>query len=249
MTSAPRTASPLPMNRRYFLKGASLGFAAFGFAPAFLNRALAQSTRAKTLVVIFQRGGADGLSMIAPVADGQYYRLRPNIAVPREKAVKLDDTFSLHPSLAALEPLYRQKTLAVIHGVASPAPTRSHFDAQDFIEAGTPGTKGSDGWLNRAVQLDGAPATPFRVVSISNQLPRSLLGSAPAVAMPSLADFRINAGKASAVASKSFESMYAQAVDAALRQSGTEAFDALSQVEAARLQDAPPQNGAKYPKG
>src|SRR5439155_3880970 len=162
------------MNRRVLLKGAALAGVTFGLAPGFLRRAAAQTTAKKTLVVIFQRGGADGLSMVPPVGDSHYYRLRPNIAVPREKALKLDDTFALHPALAAFEPLYRAGVLAVVHGVASPVPTRSHFDAQDFIEAGTPGLKTApDGWLNRVVQLDAAPAGPFRAVSLSNQLPRS----------------------------------------------------------------------------
>jgi uncharacterized protein (DUF1501 family) len=205
------------MNRRYFLRGSAFALATGAFAPAFLQRAFAQSTRPKTLVVIFQRGGADGLSMVAPVGDPNYFRLRPNIALAREKTLELDDTFALHPALAALEPLYQAGALAVIHGVGSPSPTRSHFDAQDFIEAGTPGSRaGPDGWLNRVVQLDGAPPSAFRAVSLSNQLPRSLAGSAAAVAMPALADFRIQAGAASAIASKSFESMYAGAVDAAL---------------------------------
>jgi uncharacterized protein (DUF1501 family) len=240
--------------RRVFLKSSGLALVGVGFAPGFLGRAVAQTTRKKkTLVVLFQRGGVDGLSMVAPFGDPDYYAARPSVAIARPGtdggALALDDTFGFHPALAPLEPLYASGQLAVVHAVGSPKPTRSHFDAQDYLEAGTPGMRGPDGWLNRtlATEPEGEAAT-FRAVALQPNLPRSLLGLAPAIAMNSLADFKLQAGARAPRAMKSFEEMYKGAVDEAMRSAGSETFEALKFVSDEHLATRPAENGAAYPK-
>ena len=242
-------------SRRVFLKSSGLALVSFGFAPRFLERALAETTKrgAKILVVIFQRGAADGLSMVPPTGDAQYHAMRTTTALrPPEKgagsALRLDGTFSLHPALEALYPFWSEGTMAIVHAVGSPKPTRSHFDAQDFLEAGTPGRRAGDGWLNRALlSSPDVHASEFRAVALQPNLPRSLLGAAPALAISSWADFRLRSGWSAAATERGFESMYSAAVDSALRHNGQEIFRTLRQVQNANLEQMPAQNGARYP--
>ncbi len=174
-------------------------------APEFLHQFAQAQTRngygkKKVLVTVFQRGAVDGLNVIVPHGESEYYNLRPTIAVPKpgktDGVIDLDGFFGFHPSLKPLEAAWKSKQLAIVHSAGSPDNTRSHFDAQDYMESGTPGNKGtSDGWLNRILQ--NAPekdASPFRAVAMTQQLPRSLYGKAPSVAMANLADFSIKAG-------------------------------------------------------
>src|SRR5919199_3227808 len=200
------------MNRRLFLKQSSVALANVGLvgsAPSFLKRAalaqglsVAPNGRRKTLIAIFQRGAVDGLNMVVPHGERNYYELRPQIAVEQpgkagqDSVINLDGLFGLHPSLAAFKPLWDEKRLAIVHAVGSPDNTRSHFDAQDYMESATPGVKSTqDGWLNRYLQERADPkATPFRAVSMTQNLPRSLQGRAPAVAMQNLSDFSLRAG-------------------------------------------------------
>ena len=129
--------------------------------PSFLQRAVAATTGSgkKKMVVLFQRGAMDGLNVVVPFGEPNYYRLRPTIAIPEPRrggsdaALDLDGFFGLHPSLQPLYPLFQNRQLAIVQAVGSPDPSRSHFDAQDFMESGTPGVKATeDGWLNRAMQ-------------------------------------------------------------------------------------------------
>src|SRR3981081_3217732 len=168
------------MNRRYFIKSGGIALASFGLmtsTPTFLRRALAETIdkvtggRRKTLIAIFQRGAVDGLNVVVPYGEHSYYDLRPNIAIPKpdggaESALNLDGYFGLHPSLQSFKPLWDSKRLAIVHASGSPDSTRSHFDAQDYMESATPGVKStSDGWLNRYLQSQHAEAaTPFRAV-------------------------------------------------------------------------------------
>jgi len=240
-----------PLTRRLFLKSSGLAFLGFGFAPGFLRRAVAQPTSGRrTLVLVFLRGGADGLSLVPPVGDPAYYAARPTLALPRPGAdggaLKLDSTFGLHPALSSLLPYWQDGTLAVVHAAGLHGATRSHFDAQDFCETGTPGLKTTqDGWLNRTLQQMPEPrAGAFRAVALQGTLPRSLQGSAPAVAVEGLGSFHIS-GKGGA---DSFEALYQGAVDEALRTTGQEAFEALRTVASAELSKSPPENGAVYAK-
>src|SRR2546427_5517808 len=184
------------MSRRYFLKSGGVALTSFAAMPSFLMRtALAQKNAGPgkdrpIIIAIFQRGAADGISMVVPFGDKSYYQLRPQIAIPEpsriveDRAIDLDGFFGLHP-LASLKPIYDESRLAIVHAVGSPDNTRSHFDAQDYMEAGAPGNKGvSDGWLNRYLQVSPETgATPFRAVAISATTPRSFAGAAPTVAM------------------------------------------------------------------
>src|SRR5438094_3265002 len=149
------------ITRRIFLRNGALAVAGTAAIPSFLTRAaygaLESGNRDKRLVVIFQRGAADGLNIVVPHGEQAYYAMRPTIAIPRPStsqlsAIDLDGFFGLHPSMQAFKPLWDQGHLAIIHAAGSPDETRSHFDAQDFMESGTPGWKSTeDGWLNRAM--------------------------------------------------------------------------------------------------
>ncbi len=233
------------MRRRALLQ-ASAALAAFGLAPGFLSRALADSKRPKTLVVLFLRGGVDGLAMVAPMGDLSYAALRPSLrllSTGDDAALALDPQFSLHPAFAPLLPLYTRGRLAIVHAVGQPTPSRSHFDAQDFLESGTPGMRSNEGWLNRSVGLLPGEAAALRAVAVQTRLPLSLVGPSSAVAFGSLKDFRVPAAGAG------FEALYAQAVDQALRGAGSDAFDTMATLDGQQLSQSKPKNDALYPPG
>src|SRR5438874_13369818 len=210
----------MSISRRVFVKSGGLALFSFGLDPLFLARAAFASYRPlpsstalsrPILVCLFQRGAVDGLNMIVPHGDALYYRERPRIAVPGSDVVDLDGYFGLHPRLAALKPLWDSKRLAAIHAIGSPDATRSHFDAQDYMESGTPGVKSTpDGWLARAAKALPATPAPFRAVAMGPTLPRALQGDAGAVAMQSIERFDVRA--ADQTAGRGFESLYAQGV-------------------------------------
>jgi len=251
--------------RRSFLKGGALACVALGAAPRFLVRtALAQERagKPKVLIAIFQRGAVDGLSMVVPHGDPDYYASRGNIAIARpasgvaDATVDLDRFFGLHPSLAPLKPLWDDRRLAIVHACGSPDTTRSHFDAQDYMESGTPGVKSTaDGWLARglAAMPPREPASPFRAVSLGAALPRVLRGDVGAVAMNSVADFDVRETAqqmaAGGGARQGFESLYEQGVRDLLYGTGRETFEAVKMLKAAAPQRLPPANGAVYPRG
>jgi uncharacterized protein (DUF1501 family) len=251
--------------RRSFVKGGALALVALGAAPRFLVRtALAQERagRPKILVAIFQRGAVDGLSMVVPHGDPDYYAARGSIAIARpargaaDTSVDLDGFFGLHPGLAPLKPLWDDRRLAVVHACGSPDTTRSHFDAQDYMESGTPGVKSTpDGWLARGLAATPArePASPFRAVSLGAALPRILRGDVGAVAMSSVADFDVKEGLAAMAsrlgARQGFESLYEKGVRDLLYGTGRETFEAVKMLKAAAPQRLAPANGAVYPRG
>ena len=177
-------------SRRIFLKSGAMTMLTLGFAPSFLGRAAAAvtATKRKLVIAIFQRGAVDGLNMIVPHGEADYYRLRPTIAIPRPgvgtkgSAIDLDGFFGLHPSMAPLKPLWDNHSLAIVHACGSPDNTRSHFDAQDYMESATPGVKATrDGWLNRYLQVSSEARNPLRGVALARTMPRSLEGAAPAL--------------------------------------------------------------------
>jgi uncharacterized protein (DUF1501 family) len=240
--------------RRIFLRNSALAMAGFGAAPLWLERALyaadAPSPRKKILVAIFQRGAADGLNVVVPHGEKAYYSLRPSIAIPRpgadkdNSAVDLDGFFGLHPSLAPLKPLFDQQHLAIVDAAGSPDPTRSHFDAQDYMESGTPGLKSTDsGWMNRALPKSQGKPSPVRAVSLGPVLPRAMRGAEPAIAVQSIANFRVG----NAVAAKQFEDMYQTAKDPLLQSAGRETFEAVSMLQSIQKQPYMPASGASYP--
>lgn len=244
------------ITRRVFLKNGGLALFSAGVAPEFLARAAAASApRQKVLVTIFQRGAVDGLNMIVPFGDREYYRARPTIAISRpgsglDAALDLDGFFGMHPRLAPLKPLYDASLLAIVHASGSHDGTRSHFDAQDYMETATPGIKSTpDGWLNRYLHARAHErATPFRAVALAPQLPRALQGDAPALAIGQIGRFGVRAGAASASVESSFEAEYAAAADGVLQQTGRDAFDAIRMLREADPARYTPQNGAEYPR-
>ena len=245
------------MTRRALLKSGACALAAVAAPPRFLIRtAQGAERRGKVLVAIFQRGAVDGLSMIAPHGDPAYARARASIALapPRRgdaaTALDLDGFFALHPSLGPLKPLWDARTLAVVHACGSPDTTRSHFDAQDYMESGTPGVKSTpDGWLGRtAAALPASSASPFRSVALASRLPRSLRGDAGALAMSSLDRFDVRAAQP-AVARRDFESLYAEGVQDLLHGTGRETFEAVKLLKSAGAARLSPANGADYPRG
>lgn len=247
-------------SRRYFLKRGGIGLVGLSSMPAFLQRAAASTPGAgkKQLVVLFQRGAADGLNIVVPFAEPNYYRMRPSIAIPPPKrgtadtAVDLDGFFGLHPGLTALAPLFQKNELAIVHAAGSPDPTRSHFDAQDYMESGTPGVKATeDGWLDRAIgTVPEENASPFRAVAMGPNLPRMLHGSTGAIAIPDLRQFKVQPQSAAMtnVVEGGFEAMYAQTVDHALHGTGTETFEAIEMLRKIDTTKYPPEHGADYPK-
>ena len=252
----------MAVTRRFFIKSSGITLASFAAAPSFLKRAaLAQTTAAAgkdhpVIIAIFQRGAMDGISAVIPFGDKNYYSVRPNIAVPEPKAenadaaLDLDGYFALHPALASFKPIYDEGHLAIVQAVGSPDNTRSHFDAQDYMEAGTPGNKGTgDGWLNRYMQARKDPkATPFRAVSLTSNLPRTLLGPAPSIAMTNIGDFGVRAGQGNGQVAKGFEELYSTSLPDALHGTGKEAFEAVKMLKKANPQQYQAANGATYPR-
>lgn len=169
------------MNRREFLKvaaAASLGILHPARGWAFSNGQ--DNVDSKKLIVVLLRGGMDGLNVIAPYGDNKYASIRPTIALSRSNGLlDLDGYFGMHPALQPLLPLYKEGSLAFVHGCGSPDPTRSHFDAQDYMESGMPGVKSaSSGWLNRLVGRLPSKHSPVQAISVGPVLPRICSGAA-----------------------------------------------------------------------
>src|SRR5687768_12792490 len=198
--------------------------------------------------------------MVVPHGDAEYYALRPTIAIPRpgaraDAAIDLDGFFGLHPALRPLQPLWQRGLLAPVHAVGSPSSTRSHFDAQDYMESGTPDLKGTrDGWLNRYLATrgtceacaQGAHASPFQAVAMASQTPRALTGPAPTVAMNSLEEFTVRA--ANPTLERRIEALYRTGNADVVHAAGGEMFEAMRILKAANPQKYLPENGADYPR-
>ncbi|MDQ4081218.1 MAG: DUF1501 domain-containing protein [Gemmatimonadota bacterium] len=256
------------MQRRVFLRSGAFALVTLGLNPSFLRRTafatelrggpLERAARGKILIVLFQRGAADALNMVVPHGDADYYALRPTIAIPRPSArdgasLDLDGFFALHPSLAPFHTLWGRGMLAPIHAVGSPSATRSHFDAQDYMESGTPDLKGTpDGWLNRylatrgtCAECEAKSASPFRAVTMTPQTPRILAGPAPVIAMSSLDDFTIRATGSDV---ERLEALYRTGRADIIHGAGAETFDAVKLLRAANPQGYRPEHGAAYPR-
>jgi len=227
-------------------------------SPTFLGRSLlaATGTRKKVLVTIFQRGAMDGLMAVPPLSDRHLAGLRPRLTLSgarsagENRLIDLDGEFGLHPAFSALSRYWEEGRLGIVHAVGSPDPTRSHFDAQDYMETGTPGLKGtSSGWLNRASGLLGHEATAMRSVSITSSLPRSLYGEQPALAVAKLDDLQVKLPGGEAVlqaVSGGFEALYENTAQNLLRDAGAETFEAVKLIE--EFREARARNGANYPQ-
>jgi uncharacterized protein (DUF1501 family) len=239
------------ISRRGFLKSSGLGFLALGLPPSFLVRAAEaqQVGRGKALVVVFQRGAMDGLNAVIPFKDRAYYSLRQSIAIAEpasgeNRAIDLDGFYALHPALAPLKSIYDKGHLAIVHAAGSPDNTRSHFDAQDYMEIGTPGIKSTpDGWLNRYLNEKKKDESPFRGVAVTPQLPRILVGRAPALTLSSIEEFRLR----NEAMAGSLQRLYATTADSLFRFSGQNLFAAMNDLK--QVQTKIPASSERYPNG
>ncbi len=229
------------MTRRLFLRGSAVIMAGIGSAPRWLARAAEGAKgKRKILVAIFQRGAADSLNVVVPFGEKRYYELRPSIAVPaptgessagpnpnRQTAIDLDGRFALHPQLEPLKALWDKQQLAIVEATGSPDPSRSHFDAQDYMESGTAGKTLGDGWLNRALSPAGPGTSPLRAIAMGSQLPRTLQGERAAVAVNDVQSFQVGSQDTASI----LENMYATSPDARLERTGKDAFAAMKMIQ------------------
>src|SRR5207247_508272 len=220
---------------------------------AVLDRLLAVlvagQTSAETRAVLAAQLTNPEITRLSPDA-----RARPTSALKPPKrgegarALDLDGFYAMHPALAPLVPLWENRSLAVVHACGSPDTTRSHFDAQDYMESGTPGVKATpDGWLARAVKTLPAKPAPFRAVALGRALPRALQGDAGAIAMQSIDRFDMRT--ADTTARGGFEALYARSVSDVLSGTGYQTFEAMKMLQSANASRIPPANGAEYPRG
>jgi uncharacterized protein (DUF1501 family) len=238
------------LTRRYFLRTSGIAMAGLGIAPSWLARAARQNgSRKKILIAIFQRGAADGLNVVVPFFEKRYYEVRPTISVPEpgkpNGAVDLDGRFGLHPALLPLKALWDSGHLAIVEAAGSPDPNRSHFEAQDFMESGTPGRVTGDGWLNRALSPATANTSPVRAIAMGTKMPRTLMGNRAAVAVGDLQQFQVRDQGSSGI----LESMYARTEDAALETQGRQTFEAVKMIASINSRPYRPANEAQYPGG
>lgn len=216
------------LTRRVFLRGSAVVMAGVGAAPGWLARAAGQAEgKKKILVAVFLRGAADGLNIVVPFSEKRYYDLRPSIAIPapggQNGSIDLDGHFALHPQLQPLKALWDKQQLAIVHACGSPDPSRSHFDAQDYMESGTPGKTTEDGWLNRALSPAGPETSPVRAVAAGPKLPRTLRGGKAAIAVSDNQQYQMGGEDTANI----LEKMYATSPDKALSRTGNDAFAAL----------------------
>ncbi len=252
------------LSRRAFLSGGAIAFftvGASGPGPNFLSRAAAAATtngRRKVLVTLFQRGAMDGVAAVTPLDEERWLKkLRPRLALEASRNAEsplldLGVNYGLHPALEPLLPLWGDRHLAIVHAVGSPDPTRSHFDAQDYMETGTPGVKSTrSGWLNRVCGELGHEPTPMRAMALTRSLPRSLYGEQPALAVANLADLEVGLPgmrSSSATVGDGFESLYRQTSQELLRGTAADGFDAVELVERLRREGYRPRAGVRYPR-
>jgi uncharacterized protein (DUF1501 family) len=251
----------MTLSRRFFLHKGALAVAGTAALPHFLVRSVLAEAAAvapgRRLVVIFQRGAVDGLNVVVPYREKNYYSMRPTIAIPDKQVIDLDGFFGLHPSLAPFKPLYDANQLAIVHAVGSPDMTRSHFDAQDYMESGTPGTKNTnDGWLNRALQAEDSckctlhdqEHTAFRALALGAEVPLTLAGKVSAIALNNVNGFSVaGRGPVQSPAASAFEAMYASSGDSILHAAGDATFEAVKMLQTANPAQYAPAANANYP--
>ena len=245
-----------PISRRFFLHRGALAVAGTTALPSFLVRSVLAETAGtpnRRMVVIFQRGAADGLNVVVPYREKNYYAMRPSIAIPQNQVIDLDGFFGLHPALTSFKPLYDAGHLAIVHAAGSPDMSRSHFDAQDFMESGTPGIKSTDdGWLNRALQAQDQvrkqQETAFRALALGPEVPLTLAGKIPAIALNNLNNFSVaGRGPAPSPAASAFEAMYGESGDHIFHAAGESTFEAVKMLRAANPAQYQPAVGVDYP--
>ncbi|MEP7354033.1 MAG: DUF1501 domain-containing protein [Acidobacteriota bacterium] len=238
------------LTRRIFLRGSTIAMAGMGAVPGWLTRAASvEGKKRKTLVVIFQRGAADGLNIVIPFADKRYRDLRPilGIAAPTGplnagNSIDLDGQFALNGAMQPLKALWDSKQLAIVEATGSTDASRSHFEAQEFMESGTTSKSLGDGWLNRALPKPGDDASPLRAISMGNQVARTLRGERDAIAVGDAQQFNMGGNQSAA---SIMESMYATTTDKAIGRSGKDAFDAMKLIKSISQGQNTPRGGSQ----
>jgi len=245
------------LTRRIFLRGSAIAMAGMGMAPAWLARAASvEGKRRKILVAVFLRGAADGLNIVVPFSEKRYRELRPTLAIAAPgqnsaigplngNAIDLDGRFALNSALQPLKALWDKQQLAIVEATGSPDPSRSHFDAQDYMESGTPGKASGNGWLNRALPPAGPETSALRAVAMGNHVARTISGDHEAIAIGNPQQF--NMGNQDAVSI--LENMYASSNDAQWGRTGKAAFEAMKLIQSINQTPYNPQNGAQYGQG
>jgi uncharacterized protein (DUF1501 family) len=194
----------------------------------------------RTLVVIFLRGGADGLTLVPPMHDAAYYRARPVLHVPSQSCIKIDDRFGLNPALARFSRMLKDGTMAIVHGAGSDDTTRSHFEAQDRMEHG--GERGG-GWLGRYLQARGSAQSALAAVAIGTTRPESLRGAPGGAVIQTVRDFGFEADPNII---KRLEQLYAKEVGP-LGEAGRSTLEAVRTLRDMRTDQSAPEHGARYP--
>lgn len=237
------------LDRRDFLKVSAA--ATLPFAAPRLVFANGPGANADVLVVVFQRGGLDGLQAVVPHGDADYYRLRPTIGIPRpgtgaNAAIDLDGFFGLHPSAAPLKPLYDAGRLAIVHGAGLDTSSRSHFECQDFYERGSTNiSQVGDGWVNRYLQSNTPEAT-FGAVAIGRAIQPSMRGPSPVLGISTIANFRLGAtGGRAAEIEQQIAGFYG--AGDALGLNARKAIGAIDELAGANPSARTPESGASYP--
>ncbi len=245
------------LTRRIFLRGSAVVMAGMGAVPSWLARAASvEGKKRKILVVIFQRGAADGLNIVVPFAEKRYSELRPTLAIGppvtqnggqnnvigpfNGNAIDLDGRFALNGAMQPLKALWDKQQLAIVEATGSPDSSRSHFDAQDYMESGTSGKTTGDGWLNRALPPAGADTSPLRAVSMGKQVSRTLRGEREAIAIGDPKQFNMANQDAASI----LENMYAVSTDAQWGRTGRDAFEAMKLIRSMDRSGANPAEGA-----
>lgn len=247
------------VDRRGFVRTLGAATLSLVLPPGAARAESAAAAARPVLVCLFLRGGADGLSLCVPHGHPEYYRARPRVAIARPGqpggAVRLDDEFGLHPRLAPLEGAYRAGELALVHAVGSPDPTRSHFEAQDYMESALPGQAKREGWLGRWLSSADRPgASPLRALAIGGTPPLALAGHAAVLSARRLDRLSLAAPDAFAGPMEdAFRRMYepSAASDpelAPLHRAGSGAILASRMLRDIGVARRRPQGGAAYPK-
>lgn len=207
------------------------------------------------LVVVFQRGGMDGINAVIPHGDADYYHNRSALAIPEpedgsdQTGIDLDGFFGLHPSLRPLKDLWDEKTLAIVHAVGSPDPTHSHFDAMDYMERGTPGEKSiSTGWIGRHLQTAAwQNESPFRAIGMGGVMQAALRGPIPVTTLKSISDFHLQGDVTQLTEIRArLESLYN--LGSSLDGDAIETFNAVDILDKIDVNNYTPSGGAEYPE-
>ncbi|HEY1754990.1 MAG TPA: DUF1501 domain-containing protein [Bryobacteraceae bacterium] len=247
------------LTRRVFLRGSAVAMAGMGAVPSWLARAAAvEGKKRKTLVVIFQRGAADGLNIVIPFSEKRYRELRPTLAIapptgqtagltpaPNNATIDLDGQFALNGAMQPLKALWEKQQLAIVEATGSPDPSRSHFDAQDYMESGTPGKPSGDGWLNRALPPADAETSPLRAVALGNQVPHTLRGQRDVIAVNNSQQYQMGNRDAAEI----LQEMYSTSGDAQVGHTGKEAFEAMKMIQSITQAPNNGPGGAQYGQG